>query len=101
MLCRIYQGTGPTDAYLVRDWLERNGIRAVVKGESLMSIRGQVPIWQGWPSIWVVEAERERAEVALREFHGPVLVHPDWMCRCGETNAATFGSCWSCGRDAA
>jgi hypothetical protein len=97
---RVYQATGPTDAYLVRDWLERNGIRVFVRGEGLMSLRGELPI--SWPSLWVEPADEGVANEALAAFHAPTLVHPDWKCDgCGEQNAPTFGSCWSCGRDAA
>ena len=87
------------DAYLVRDWLVRNDIAVWMRGESLMSVRGDVPIGMAWPAVWVDKADEGRATDALKTFHGPVLVHPDWSCRCGETNAPSFASCWSCGRD--
>src|SRR5688572_8706888 len=100
MLCRVYQGLGPTDVYLVRDWLERNEIHAWIRGEHLAGARGGLPV--GWPSAWVTTRDRDRAEHALREFHQPMLVHPDWHCHgCGESNGPAFGSCWNCGRDAA
>lgn len=96
---RIYQGTGPTDAWLVRDWLVRNAIDAWIRGEYLMGLQGQVPVV--WPSVWVRESDRDVAETALRTFEGPTLVHPDWVCpRCHEVNGASFGSCWSCQADA-
>ena len=98
-LVRIYRATGPTDAYLLRDWLERNGVRAQVRGESLMSLRGEVPIGEAWPTLWVAEANVERAEQLMRQFEGPTLVHPPWQCACGEENAPNFASCWDCGRD--
>lgn len=99
MIC-IYQGSGPTDAYLVRDWLERNDIQAWVRGHNLLGALGQVPVREAWPSVWVREADREEAEAALKVFQGPTLVHPEWACgACGEINGASFGSCWSCGAD--
>lgn len=98
-MVRIYQGTGPTDAWLVRDWLVRNAIDAWMRGEHLIGLQGQVPIT--WPSVWVRECDRDAAEAAMRAFEGPVLVHPDWVCLgCGEVNGASFGSCWSCQVDA-
>lgn len=97
---RAYQGSGPTDAYLVRDWLQRNGVSAEVRGESLMTLRGDIPITEAWPTVWVPPDLHARARELVTEFHGPTLVHPDWKCpRCGEENAPTFGSCWSCGTD--
>lgn len=97
---RVYRGTGPTDAYLVRDWLERNGVEAAVRGESLMTLRGDIPITEAWPSLWVAPDLEARAAELITRFHGPALVHPPWKCpSCDEENAPTFGSCWSCGTD--
>ncbi len=79
-LVKVYQATGPTDAYLVRDWLERNGVKAQVRGESLMSLRGEIPVGQAWPTLWVAAANRERAKELLKQFEGPTLVHPPWQC---------------------
>lgn len=98
MVC-VYHGCGPTDAYLVRDWLERNDIRAWVRGHALLGAMGQVPVAEAWPSVWVSPNDEDRAADAVRAFHGPALVHPVWRCGCGEENAPAFGSCWSCGAD--
>lgn len=97
MLTRVYQSTGPTDAWLVRDWLARNDIRAVVQGADLLSARGELPV--AWPTVWVSGDDEARARELITEFEGPALVHPEWKCTCGEENGAAFGSCWSCGRD--
>jgi hypothetical protein len=95
---KVYQGLGPTDAYLLRDWLQRNGITAEVRGESLMSLRGDVPLGQAWPALWVPPGEKTRTELLIAEFEGPVLVHPHWRCgACAEENGPNFASCWSCG----
>ena len=95
---KVYQGLGPTDAYLLRDWLTRNGVDAEVRGESLMSLRGDVPLGQAWPTLWVPPAQQPQAKLLIVEFEGPSLVHPHWACTgCGEENGPTFGSCWSCG----
>jgi hypothetical protein len=99
MHCRVYQATGPADAYLVRDWLERNNINTWVLGEALIGLHSAIPAGRSWPSVWVMRHDRERAELAVRDFHGPALVSPDWVCQCGETNAPTFGSCWRCGAE--
>lgn len=98
MIC-VYKAHGPTDAHLVRHWLERNGIRAVIRGD-LMGIRGEIPVGESWPAVWVDREDVARAEEAIRTFEGPRLVHPPWRCpRCGEVNEPNFGSCWSCQAD--
>ena len=99
---KVYQGTGPTDAYLARDWLERNDVPCWVRGESLLSLRGELPIGEAWPTVWVKAVDEARARTLLAQFEGPTLVHPDWQCaHCGEPNGPNFMSCWSCGRDKA
>lgn len=97
---QVYQATGPTDAYLIRDWLHRNRLEAQVRGESLMSLRGDVPVGEAWPTVWVPEPRATEARALIETFEGPVLVHPPWRCpACGEENGPNFGSCWSCGAD--
>lgn len=94
----VFRATNPTEAWLVRDWLERNDVRVMVRGD-LQSARGEVPILDAWPTVWVPQDEARRAEDALEAFRSPRLVHPPWRCGCGEENAANFGSCWACGAD--
>ncbi len=98
LIC-VYRGTGPTDATLVAHWLERNGLAPQVRGDRT-GLRGEIPIPDAWPTVWVRAADRAQAERAIREFNGPTLVHPRWACgRCGEDNEPNFGSCWSCDAD--
>ena len=100
-MIRIYKGQSHTDAYLVRDWLVRNGIESAhVRGENRMGVLGEIPVPDAWPAVYVVEADRERAIECLATFHAPTLVHPEWACsRCGESNGPVFGSCWQCGAE--
>ncbi|MCO4745067.1 MAG: hypothetical protein KC912_09780 [Proteobacteria bacterium] len=96
-MTRIYRGHDPVGPFLVRDWLKRNGIRAELRGTQLIGLGGGIPVPKSFPTIWVPEAQRTEAERLLSLFNGPSLVHPEWVCRkCGENNAPTFGSCWSC-----
>jgi hypothetical protein len=95
----VYRGASRTDAYLVRDWLERNGIPVIVQGEALMSALGDLPVAEALPSCWVPEAAEQDARRLVEAFTGPHLVHPAWQCECGEENPPSFGSCWSCAQD--
>ena len=95
----VYRGSGPTDAYLIRHLLESLDIHVHVRGD-LVSLRGEIPIGEAWPSVWVAAEDQPQAEDAIRRFHGPKLVHPRWKCSaCGETNEATFEWCWQCGAE--
>ncbi|MEZ4317099.1 MAG: DUF2007 domain-containing protein [Myxococcota bacterium] len=98
MIC-IYKARSATDAYLLQHWLQRNDIPATLRGD-LLGLRGEIPIGDAWPTVWVAEVDRDRAEACIREFNGPQLVHPRWKCAsCGEDNEPNFGSCWNCSSD--
>lgn len=94
----VFRGGGPTEAWLVRDWLQRNGLDVRVQGD-LSGLRGEIPVDQAWPSVWVHRTDLLRAQEVVRDFTAPRLVHPAWRCACGEENEANFGSCWSCESD--
>lgn len=94
----MFRATGPADAWLVRDWLECNGIRVLIRGD-LASLRGEIPFLEAAPSVWVLTEDRQRADEAMAVYNAPRLVHPKWRCSCGEENEANFGSCWQCQAD--
>jgi hypothetical protein len=94
LIC-VYRGTGPADAWLIRDWLVHHGVRAEVR-DFLSPARGEVPIWETWPTVWVRPDETEAAEDALGAWRLQ-LVRPAWTCtRCKEPNEPAFDWCWSC-----
>lgn len=98
MVC-VYKGTGAGSAVMVKHWLERNGIQALLRG-GLTGLGGEIPVDDARASVWVRREDEERALDAVRAFEGPVLVHPRWACPdCGEDNEPNFGSCWNCGGD--
>jgi len=93
----VYEGVGPTDAYLLQHWLEDHGVKVEVQGQHRMGIQGAVPFPDVWPSLWVTEAQVELALELVKKFHEPREVAPAWVCPgCGERVEATFGSCWKC-----
>lgn len=96
---RLYRATGPTDAYLLRQWLDERGIACTLRGESLMGLAGGIPVPDSYPSVWVAHADLQAAQQALTAWRGPALAHPAWVCAgCGEDNPASFQMCWSCER---
>ena len=95
----VYRATGPMDAYMIRHWLERNGVPSFIRGD-LSSIRGEIPIPEAWPTVWVHRDLESRALEAIHALQTPTLVHPRWTCEeCGEMNEPNFASCWSCDGD--
>lgn len=92
----VYRANLPTDAWLCQHWLRRNGIAAEVRAD-LMGARGELPIAESAPSVWVPEADRELALVLIAQFEEPAT-SPAWPCgACGEENPGNFDGCWSCG----
>lgn len=96
MVC-VWRGLGPTDGWLVQHWLEGAGVTSELRGAHLLSVLGEVPPIEAWPSVWVAVADEPAARAALAEREGPRLVSPEWSCACGEVHAPTFDACWRCG----
>ena len=93
----LYRAMGPTDAYLLRQWLEDVGIPCRLVGESLMGLGGAIPIPDALPRVLVPKAHEAEAKEALARWQGPRLVHPARTCpHCGEDNPPSFALCWSC-----
>ncbi len=98
MIC-VYTAMLPTDAHLVQHWLRRNGIAAQVLGD-LMVGRGELPIQDSAPTVWVSLENEDAARALVAEFEKPQGDGKRWLCpECAEDNEPTFGSCWKCGVD--
>jgi hypothetical protein len=92
----VFRGTGPADAWLTRDQLAAEGIASQVR-DHLSSGRGELPIPESWPTVWVSEQDAERAREVLHRDATLRLVRAPWTCRCGERNEGSFEWCWDCG----
>ena len=97
MVC-VYKSVGGADGVMIQHWLERNDIPALLRG-GLSGLAGEIPVADARASVWVRKEDEERALEAVAAFHGPVQVHPKWVCTCGEESEPNFGSCWNCGAD--
>ncbi len=92
----VFRGTGPADAWLVRDRLEAEGIPVQVR-DDLSAGRGELPILDSWPTLWVSAERAAEAEAFLHREATLRLVVPPWTCTaCGEVNEGSFEWCWSC-----
>lgn len=95
----VLRGGGPGEAHLTADWLRRNGVAVQIRGEALQGLFGLLPHRDAGPSLWVPEAEAERARALIEAAARQVADAAPWSCRCGEAVDGHFGSCWACGRD--
>jgi len=96
----------PTEAHLVKNLLELEGIAAEIKGESLYGALGGIAITTDTlPSVWIKNDSQagKAMEVVEKYLSGkgsPDLDGKPWIClKCGETVESQFTSCWKCGAD--
>jgi hypothetical protein len=94
----VYNGAGPTDAFLVRDHLVAHGLPVEVRGQHLGGLVGAIPVADTFPSLWVVDRHAQRARDLIAEWDADLAPGGrPWMCACGAEVDAHFGECWSCG----
>jgi hypothetical protein len=98
---QAYVANSLAQAHLIKGFLDAEGIFALVRGEHLVGIAGEIPITMDTlPSIWVGEDDRDRARALIDEALKSELVFEDWTCpECGETVEGQFTECWQCGSD--
>lgn len=84
-----------------KNLLESEGIRTQVKNEHLGGIMGEVPFFETWPQLWVIndlDFDRARQLIESADAESPSM---PWTCKkCGERNEGQFGACWNCGGSA-
>jgi len=100
---KLYIANDPTEAHLIRSFLESEGIEAIVEGESLFGIRGGIPITsETSPSVWLLDdSQFEMAVELISQFrYGEKFSEAvdGWICRkCGEMNEEDSDKCLQCG----
>jgi hypothetical protein len=97
---RLYSTDDRVMAGHIHSILEEQGIRCMIKNQSLAGAVGELPPIECWPEIWIIDDEDfEYARDLIQAFASPLTKHtPDWKCACGETVEGQFRSCWNCGR---
>lgn len=94
----VHRGTDPIEANLLKGMLESEGIPAAVTGADLVGGYSGVPKVCD-VRLLVPERYRARAADALAHYERERPAGDEWRCAgCGEVNAPSFESCWSCGR---
>ena len=80
-----------------KNLLAAEGIETQIRNQHLGSIMGEVPFFETWPQLWVVnELDYDRA---LQLIESADAESPDepWKCaKCGEINEGQFSVCWNC-----
>ena len=80
-----------------KNLLAADGIRTEIRNEYLGSITGEVPFFETWPELWVVNRlDFDRAKQIIEDVDSESPSEP-WTCRsCGEQNEGQFAVCWNC-----
>lgn len=100
----VHQTSDRTRAQLLRGALESEGIAAIVQGEHLTAIHGEIPTGASAEyRVCIVDDDQlPRADRLAKQWlaeGAPVTAAP-WVCAvCGERHEAQFESCWKCGAD--
>ena len=78
--------------------LAAEGIRTEVRNQHLSSVMGEIPFFETWPQLWVVnDLDYDRAKQLIEAADDEVPTEP-WTCgTCGEQNEGQFSACWKCG----
>lgn len=83
--------------------LRSNGIRCEVRNEFVGGAAGELPVFDCWPEVWVMDHAAAQALdlIAALRSQAEGAAAPDWRCRgCGERVDGQFGRCWNCGEGA-
>jgi hypothetical protein len=101
----IHQTSDRTTAHLLRGALESEGVAAMVQGEHLTALQGEIPVGASAEyRVCILDDEQlPRASGLVRQWLGqrPQDAPPPWVCAsCGERHEPQFASCWRCGTEA-
>jgi len=98
---RVYDAQNFSDAHLLKDILDTQGIEAIIKGDSILWV---APVGvRDSPSVWVVDDEDyEEAMEVVSEYSSKGVtgkrIDKKWKCKkCGEISEEQFSECWKCG----
>lgn len=85
--------------YNIKNVLHEEGIETLVKNEFAGGGVGDLPAFDTWPELWIEDETRLAQAEAIVQGIIQRGDEDDWYCHeCQEKNAASFQSCWKCGR---
>jgi hypothetical protein len=80
--------------------LAAEGIRTEIRNQHLGGIMGEMPVFETWPQLWIVnDLDFDRA-TQLIESGDSEPYAASWACsKCGEENEGQYAACWNCGKN--
>jgi len=107
----VYTARDEMDASFVQGLLRQEGINAVVQGQQLGEVWGNLPLSnKSLPTVWVEDADAARAAPVIEAYRKTDRENADeevaerprttWTCpNCGERVEEQFTQCWKCGHN--
>ncbi len=97
---KAYSAYSPTEAHYLIALLADKGIEAVIQGDLLVPLRGEIPC-NTYPEVWVQDADWSAARKIIEREHeqtaGTKAPTAPWTCPgCGEKLEGPFSDCWKC-----
>ena len=99
---RVYCSDDLVMAGHLKSLLDADGIECFLKNQYLTGGRGDLPLNECWPELWVTQDdcyEKAMKIIASVISSNDKVVGSDWRCSCGEMIEGQFSSCWNCGKD--
>lgn len=83
-----------------KELLAQSGIDCSIRNEFIGGASGELPHFELWPEIWVLQDEDlERAQAIVEEISDNSRIE-EWTCNfCQENNADSFEYCWNCRKE--
>lgn len=84
-----------------KNLLTSEGIPTEIRNQHLGSIMGEMPFFETWPQLWVInDLDFDRATQLIDSVDAE-SPGTSWTCaKCGEENEGQFAACWKCGASA-
>ncbi|MCG8324211.1 MAG: DUF2007 domain-containing protein [Thiotrichales bacterium] len=98
---KVYTCDNLMQAGLVKSLLEEQGIKCLMKNESLTGGIGELPPIECWPEVWIRnDADHPLASRIIASMNSEAATGRErWLCVCGETLDGQFSHCWNCGHE--
>lgn len=97
-MIRIFTDSNPLTVFNLRNLLEHQNIKCIVRNDGLHSAAGELPPTDLWPEIWIEnEQDIENAKQIIADAIEGDKKATSWFCyNCSETNEPAFEICWKC-----
>ena len=100
-LTRVFSAPLLSTVHHIKNLLELNGIRCSITNQYLNTAIGDLPAFECWPQLWVLEQDAAKATELVQELTADrPSTESEWICQnCNEKLEGQFTECWNCGTE--